>query len=46
MDINNLNKKLTNLYLKEINYCNKATNKEELNHYVDVIFKAIKLATQ
>ena len=44
MNINNLNKKLINLYLKEINYGNKSItkgrpNKEELNHYIDVIFK-------
>lgn len=50
MGINDLNKKLINLYLREINYCNKTINKgrpnkEELNHYIDVIFKSVKLAT-
>ena len=50
MSINNINKRLINLYLREINYCNKTINKgrpnkEELNHYIDVIFKAVKLAT-
>ena len=47
MNINNLNKRLINLYLKEINYGNKSItkgrpDKEELNHYIDVIFKVIK----
>ena len=47
MNINNLNKRLINLYLKEINYGNKSItkgrpDKEEINHYIDVIFKVIK----
>ena len=47
MNINNLNKRLINLYLKEIKYGNKSItkgrpDKEELNHYIDVIFKVIK----
>ena len=47
MNINNLNKRLINLYLKEINYGNKSItkgrpDKEELNHYIDVILKVIK----
>ena len=47
MNINNLNKRLINLYLKEINYGNKSITKgrpckEEINHYIDVIFKVIK----
>jgi transposase len=49
MNINNLNKRLINLYLRKINYGNKTINKgrpdkEELNHYIDVIFKVIKTA--
>jgi hypothetical protein len=47
MNINILNKKLIKLYLKEINYGNKTINKgspdtEEINHYIDIIFKVIK----
>jgi transposase len=47
MNINNLNKKLINLYLKEINYGNKSItkgrpDKEEVDHYINVIFKVIK----
>ena len=48
MNINNLNKRLINLYLKEINYENKSItkwrpDKEEINHYIDVIFKVVKI---
>ena len=48
MNINNLNKRLINLYLKEINYGNKSItkgrpDKEEINHYIDVIFKVVKI---
>ena len=47
MNINNLNKKLINLYLKEINYGNKSItkgrpDKEKVDHYINVIFKVIK----
>ncbi len=47
MNINILNKKLIQLYLKEINYGNKTINKErpdteEINHYIEIIFKVIK----
>jgi hypothetical protein len=47
MNINNLNKRLIKLYLKEINYGNSTINKgrpdkEEIDHYIDIIFKVIK----
>ena len=47
MNINSINKRLIKLYLNEINYGNTTINKgrpekEEINHYIDVIFKVIK----
>ena len=47
MSINNIYKRLIKLYLKEINYGNLSINKgrpdkEEIDHYIDVIFKVIK----
>jgi hypothetical protein len=47
MNINNLNKRLIKLYLKEINYGNSTINKgrpdkEEIDHYIDIIFNVIK----
>ena len=47
MSINSINKRLIKLYLNEINYGNTTINKgrpekEEINHYIDVIFKVIK----
>jgi hypothetical protein len=47
MNINNINKRLIKLYLKEVNYGNNAINKgrpekEDIDHYIDIIFKIIK----
>lgn len=47
MNINNLNKRLIKLYLKEINYGNNSItkgrpDKEDIDHYIDIIFKVIK----
>jgi len=47
MSINNINKRLIKLYLTEINYGNKSItkgrpDKEEIDHYIDIIFKVIK----
>ena len=45
-----LNKKVMKFGIQDHTYCNKTINKErhnkeELNHYIDFIFKAVKLAT-
>ena len=40
MSINSINKRLIKLYLNEIN--KGRPEKEEINHYIDVIFKVIK----
>jgi len=50
MNINNINKRLIKLYLKEINYGNNTINKgrpekEDIDHYIDIIFKIIKIGT-
>ena len=47
MNINSINKRLIKLYLKEINYGNQSItkgrpDKEEVDHYINVIFKVIK----
>ena len=43
MNINNLNKRLIKLYVKEINYGNNSItkgrpDKEDIDHYIDIIF--------
>ena len=50
MNINNINKILIKLYLKEINYGNNTINKgrpekEDIDHYINIIFKIIKIGT-
>ena len=50
MNINNINKRLIKLYLKEINYGNNTLNKgrpekEDIDHYIDIIFKIIKIGS-